>query len=409
MKNWATLEPDVVKLMNKHYSPGRAGHKITHVVIHHNAGILSINQIWQVWQTREASAHYQVESGGRIGQLVWDRDTAWHAASQTINRQSIGIEISNNTGSPGWGISETAIEEAAHLTAAILVYYKLGSPASGRNIRWHREFASTSCPHHLAPGGKYNQHFMNRVRFWYASMTGNPTPVTTVPAKPKEQAVFHPMRGEKYTVSSKYGQRSGGHHNGTDFAAAHGTPIYAPADGVVVQGRDRAQGSVQGFGSWIWIDSQSAVGKDFIFGHVHHPGIKVRRGDKVTAGQMIGVVGNEGQSTGPHLHFEVWGPPGREGGRHENSDSWLSKNVNNGKTGGLTMSEAAEINRRLDQIQKDLRTMSDQLIGWKREHGKPVFHGFPQGADLTLYNLTSAIAEAVGVEGTRDIRNKKAA
>lgn len=407
MKNWATLEPDVVKLMNKHYSPGRSGHKITQVVIHHNAGILSIDQIWQVWQTREASAHYQVESGGRIGQLVWDRDTAWHAANATINRQSIGIEISNNSGSPHWGISDTAIEEAAHLTAAVLVYYMLGSPAPGRNIRWHREFASTSCPHHLAPGGKYNQHFMTRVRYWYAVMTGGVVPIPTPAApSPSRPAVFHPMRGEKYTVSSGYGMRGGYPHNGTDYAAQHGTPIYAAADGVVIQGKDRPQGSVDGFGSWIWIDSQHSVGRDLIYGHVHHPGILVKRGDKVKAGQKIGVVGNEGQSTGPHLHFEVWSSPGRQGGKPENPETWLKKNIT---TGGLTMSEAAEINKRLDQIQKDLRTMSDQMIGWKREHGKPVFHGFPQGADLTLYNLTSAIAEAVGVEGTRDIRNDKKA
>ncbi|PMC63440.1 hypothetical protein CJ204_01055 [Corynebacterium xerosis] len=126
----------------------------------------------------------------------------------------------------------------------------------------------------------------------------------------------HPMKAGTYTVSSGYGPRWGTHHNGVDFAAPVGTPIYAAADGVVVQGRDRAQGTVEGFGSWIWIDSQESVGLDFIYGHVKHAGIVVKRGDRVRAGQMIGVVGNEGQSTGPHLHFECWGPPGRIGGKH---------------------------------------------------------------------------------------------
>ena len=50
MKNWDTLEPDRVKLLNKHFTPGRGGKKIDKVVIHHNAGVLSIDQIWQVWQ-----------------------------------------------------------------------------------------------------------------------------------------------------------------------------------------------------------------------------------------------------------------------------------------------------------------------------------------------------------------------
>ena len=135
--------------------------------------------------------------------------------------------------------------------------------------------------------------------------------------------IIHPMRAGSYQISSGYGRRWGTFHAGLDFAAPIGTPIYAPADGVVVQGRDRTQGSVSGFGSWIWLDCQKSCGKDFIFGHVHHPGILVKSGDRVRAGQQIGVVGNEGQSTGPHLHFEVWGSPGRYGGRSENPATWL--------------------------------------------------------------------------------------
>ena len=129
--------------------------------------------------------------------------------------------------------------------------------------------------------------------------------------------VTHPMKPGTYTVSSGYGSRWGAFHAGLDFACPVGTPIYAPADGVVVQGKDRAQGSVSGFGSWIWLDCQASVGKDFIFGHVHHPGILVKAGDRVKAGQQIGVSGNEGKTTGPHVHAEVWGSPGRTGGKHQ--------------------------------------------------------------------------------------------
>lgn len=172
MKNWETLEADRVKLMNKHYSTGRGGGKVEMVVIHHNAGMLSIDQIWQVWQDRAASAHYQVQSDGVIGQLVWDRDTAWHAANQWVNQRSIGIEIANSGGAAqDWPISDKAIEEAAHLVAAILVYYKLGKPQVGKNIRYHREFTGTSCPHALAPGGRYNTKFLQRIDYWYTQMT----------------------------------------------------------------------------------------------------------------------------------------------------------------------------------------------------------------------------------------------
>lgn len=134
--------------------------------------------------------------------------------------------------------------------------------------------------------------------------------------------VTHPMRQGTYQVSSGYGPRWGTFHAGLDFAASIGTPIYAAADGVVVEGKERY--NVAGFGSWIWLDCQDSVGKDFIYGHVKHDGILVKAGDRVRAGQQIGVVGNEGQSTGPHLHFEVWGSPGRLGGAHQDPAPYLA-------------------------------------------------------------------------------------
>ena len=134
--------------------------------------------------------------------------------------------------------------------------------------------------------------------------------------------VTHPMRQGTYQVSSGYGPRWGTFHAGLDFAAPIGTPIYAAADGVVVEGRERY--NVSGFGSWIWLDCQDSVGKDFIYGHVKHDGILVKAGDRVRAGQQIGIVGNEGQSTGPHLHFETWGAPGRLGGAHQDPAPYLA-------------------------------------------------------------------------------------
>lgn len=134
--------------------------------------------------------------------------------------------------------------------------------------------------------------------------------------------VTHPMKQGTYQVSSGYGPRWGTFHAGLDFAAPIGTPIYAAADGVVVEGRERY--NVAGFGSWIWLDCQDSVGKDFIYGHVKHDGILVKAGDRVRAGQQIGVVGNEGESTGPHLHFEVWGAPGRLGGAHQDPAPYLA-------------------------------------------------------------------------------------
>ena len=176
MKNWDTLEPDVYRLMNKHFTRGRGGRKIRYLVRHHTAGVLTTDQVWNVWQDRQASAHYIVEPSGRIGQLVNDWDTAWANGNATANAESITIEHSNSAG-PGqdWPISDATIEEGAHLAAALCRGYNLGRPEFGKNIRDHREFYGTSCPYHLARGGKYHQRYMDRAQYWYDHMT-NPTP-----------------------------------------------------------------------------------------------------------------------------------------------------------------------------------------------------------------------------------------
>ena len=95
MKNWETVDADEVRILSKHFSQGRGGHKVEFIGVHHNAGNLSIQQIYNVWQNRPASAHYQVDINGRIGQLVWDRDTAWALGNFNMNQRSINIEHAN--------------------------------------------------------------------------------------------------------------------------------------------------------------------------------------------------------------------------------------------------------------------------------------------------------------------------
>lgn len=185
MKSWENLEPDTYRLMNKHYTPGRNGRSIRYLVRHHTAGVLTTDQVWNVWQDRQASAHYIVEPSGRIGQLVNDWDTAWANGNATANAESITIEHSNSAGAgQDWPISDATIEEGAHLAAALCRGYSLGRPEFGKNIRDHREFYGTSCPYHLASGGKYHQRYMDRAQYWYDRMA-NPAP-NPATAQPEE-------------------------------------------------------------------------------------------------------------------------------------------------------------------------------------------------------------------------------
>jgi murein DD-endopeptidase MepM/ murein hydrolase activator NlpD len=97
-------------------------------------------------------------------------------------------------------------------------------------------------------------------------------------------------------VTSCYGPRFGTLHAGIDIAAPIGTPIFAPEGGVVVQA-----GPASGFGLAVAV--QHADGTITLYGHVNQFFVSV--GQTVTTGQQIAEVGNRGQSTGPHLHFEV--------------------------------------------------------------------------------------------------------
>lgn len=168
MKDWSKLEADVNLILSKHFTEGRGGRKVNKVVVHYNAGNLTVEGCYSVWQTREASAHYQVEDGGRIGQLVWDSDTAWHAGNWGANQTSIGVEHANRADGT---ISEECLDNGAHLVAAICVYFGLGRPEWLKNVFPHKYFAATSCPGQIY--GSQKDAYIQRAQQWYDSMTGS--------------------------------------------------------------------------------------------------------------------------------------------------------------------------------------------------------------------------------------------
>ncbi len=173
--DWTNLIADTTQLVPVHYTPGRAGRAIDRIVLHHNAGNLSVEGCYNTWLTREASAHYQVEASGRIGQLVNDSDTAWHAGNQDWNRRSIGIEHANNTFAPSWTVGETTLDQGAHLTAALCRYYGLGAPTWHVNVFGHHDANGSECPGALY--GSQNAAYMSRAQAWYKHMTaGAPAP-----------------------------------------------------------------------------------------------------------------------------------------------------------------------------------------------------------------------------------------
>jgi murein DD-endopeptidase MepM/ murein hydrolase activator NlpD len=115
-----------------------------------------------------------------------------------------------------------------------------------------------------------------------------------------------------YTLTARYGQRGGiwsaGWHTGLDFRVKSGTPVVAAANGTVI-----ASGWGGAYGYRIEVDH----GNGYVTAYNHLSKIEITDG-KVAAGQEIGKSGSSGNTTGPHLHFEV-----TKDGEFMNPSSWL--------------------------------------------------------------------------------------
>ena len=86
-------------------------------------------------------------------------------------------------------------------------------------------------------------------------------------------------------------------HPGIDVSTPRGTPIVAPADGVVTY-----RGKRGAYGNALVLDH----GYGIVTRYAHLDGYNTRPGQRVRRGDVIGFVGNTGRSTAPHLHYEVW-------------------------------------------------------------------------------------------------------
>lgn len=170
MKSWENLEADENLILSTHMTKGRQGCKVDKIVLHHNGGNLTGKGCYDVWQTREASAHYQVAADGRITQLVWDADTAWHSGEWNANLTSIGVEHADISSSP-WMLSEATLDNGAHLVAALCKRYGLGRPQWGVNVFPHSHFSATACPASIE--GSQNAAYMAKAQAYYDSMTGS--------------------------------------------------------------------------------------------------------------------------------------------------------------------------------------------------------------------------------------------
>jgi murein DD-endopeptidase MepM/ murein hydrolase activator NlpD len=108
-----------------------------------------------------------------------------------------------------------------------------------------------------------------------------------------QQGWTAPVQG---AVTSEFGPRWGTMHRGLDIAAGTGTPVQAAGAGTV-----RSAGWQNGYGNTVVIDHGDGTSTLY----AHNSSLAVQAGQRVEAGTVISKVGSTGDSTGPHLHFEV--------------------------------------------------------------------------------------------------------
>lgn len=125
------------------------------------------------------------------------------------------------------------------------------------------------------------------------SSSSGSAPTGTVNRSASAQGFIWPVSG---TLTSNYGWRWGRMHQGIDVAAGTGTPIAAAAAGTVI-----VAGWNGGYGNLVVVDHGNGISTAY----AHQSAMSVSVGQSVGQGTILGAVGSTGNSTGPHLHFEV--------------------------------------------------------------------------------------------------------
>jgi murein DD-endopeptidase MepM/ murein hydrolase activator NlpD len=140
--------------------------------------------------------------------------------------------------------------------------------------------------------------------------SGGVSPRAPLPA-PEPAPRATPEAGHRFPVAGPFdlggagarfgAPRSGHTHQGQDISAAAGTPVVAPWVGIVEWVRFQRRGA-----GWYVVLDGDDEDRDYVFMHLRRGSIAVVPGQHVNAGDQLGQVGSTGDSSGPHLHFEIW-------------------------------------------------------------------------------------------------------
>lgn len=182
----------------------------------------------------------------------------------------------------------------------------LSDSARTKSIEKQKEIAKVNLLNEDELGSEIAKTLNNisaRVAYQFGSYTSIEKLINNQETKMASIPAIQPVSNKQLTrIASGFGMRIhpiygiAKMHNGLDFTAPQGTPIYATGDGVITEA-----GAGTGTGNHVIINH----GYGYETEYMHMVRIKTRTGQRVKRGEIIGWVGNTGASTGPHVHYEV--------------------------------------------------------------------------------------------------------
>lgn len=135
---------DFIAQLNATKHVTNTAYRKTSVTFHHNGGRLSLQGVLDVWKVRPASAHFQVDGQGNLGQYVKVNEYAWHAGNTQGNKESIGIELANATLAPDWLVADVTWRAGARL-AGWLFARVIGARPTRETVHVHHDWKQTLC------------------------------------------------------------------------------------------------------------------------------------------------------------------------------------------------------------------------------------------------------------------------
>lgn len=141
---------DYVKISPNKTSP--RNHKIDRITIHHMAGNLSVETCGNVFapSSRQASANYGIDSDGRVGMYVEEKDRSWCSSNKANDHRAVTIEVADDQGGPNWHSSYKAMNKLVELCADICKRNGISrlnyTGDTNGNLTMHKWFAATDCP-----------------------------------------------------------------------------------------------------------------------------------------------------------------------------------------------------------------------------------------------------------------------